>query len=270
MNCLMCSEEQKNIKFIYSGRDLYLEKLNVKFNLKWYECKSCGVYFSDQHPNIEKVYKDSLLYDAAYNDQEVLERYNKIMSLPQSSSDNISRVDRCLNYFDQYKNLLNSRQNQYRVLDIGAGLGVFLARLKDDERFMLNALELNPVAVNHIKHNVGVNTYESYMQDLNFEKKFDLITLNRVLEHISNPIDMMRSVAKAIKNDGLIYIELPDVLSYKLDGNNNEAFSSGHYMIYNPDSIQYLFRKAGISLYNLKRVKEPSGKYTIYAFGGVG
>ena len=84
----MCSEGQKNIKFIYSGRDLYLEKLNVKFNLKWDECKSCGVYFSDQHPNIEKVYKDSFLYDAAYNDQEILEKkpLEKLSSEGQLSS----------------------------------------------------------------------------------------------------------------------------------------------------------------------------------------
>jgi hypothetical protein len=78
----------------------------------------------------------------------------------------------------------------------------------------------------------------------------------------------MISARKALKDNGLIYIELPDTLSFILDGNSNEAFASGHYMVYSPQALQYLFDKAEIELYAIHRVKEPSGKYTVYALGG--
>lgn len=269
MKCLMCLSEQKKVKFIYSGKDIYLEKLNVKYELEWFECSNCGVFFSKQYNDIDKVYEDKSLYDASYDKNEILIRYNKILSIPAEKSDNLRRVERFLEYFEQYKKLHNIKKSNYSLLDIGSGLGVFLSKLKIDERFVLKALELNPVAVEHLIGNVGVNTCKGHMQDLNFEKEFDLITLNRVLEHIQDPIHMMKLIVESIKYSGLIYIELPDSISYKLDGSGNEAFSSGHYMVYNPKSIEYLFNKAGVLLYSMGRVKEPSGKYTIYAFGGI-
>jgi SAM-dependent methyltransferase len=129
-------------------------------------------------------------------------------------------------------------------------------------------LELNKVAAYHIQENLNIKTYQNYMQQLDFDGAFDLITLNRVIEHIKTPIEVMTSAKKALKDNGLIYIELPDTLSFTLDGNSNEAFASGHYMVYGPQAIQYLFDKAEIELYAINRVREPSGKYTIYALGG--
>ena len=268
MNCTLCSSNDTEFKFIYTGTDLYLKKIGVKFDLNWYSCNSCKVYFSKQYSDIESVYEDETLYDAAYNNKQILDRYNRIMSLPPEESDNISRVNRCISYFDHYLNIKNIKNNQYSILDIGSGLGVFPATMVKDIRFVVHALELNKVASSHIKDNIGITVYEDYMQNLNFHNKFDFISLNRVLEHVSTPIEVMKLVKKAIKDIGLIYLELPDSLSYKLDSNSNEAFSSGHYMVYNPSSIKYLFKVSDIILYDIQRVKDPSGKYTIYAFGG--
>jgi len=268
MKCLMCSAEQRIKKFTYNGLDPYIDKIGVDFDLNWYECGICGVYFSKQYHNIDQVYEDELLYDACYDKHQILERFHKILALPKSNSDNYSRVNRCVEYFNQYRKLRGSHFDFYDVLDIGAGLGVFLNELKKDHRFKVKALELNKVAVYHIQENLNIKTYQNFMQQLDFDSAFDLITLNRVVEHIKTPIELMISAKKALKDNGLIYIELPDTLSFKLDGNSNEAFASGHYMVYGPQSIQYLFDKANIELYSINRVKEPSGKYTVYAFGG--
>ena len=268
MKCLMCSTEQKFKKFTYKGEDPYMKKLGVDFDLNWYECFSCGIYFSDQHKNIDKVYEDKSLYDGSYDKLQIKERFNKILSLPKYNSDNIKRVNRCIEYFDMFRESQNSTIDYYDLLDIGAGLGVFLAELKKDKRFRLNALELNEIAANHLMKDLKINTYQEYMQYLDFDGAFDLITLNRVLEHIKTPIEVLISVKKALKNNGIIYLELPDILSFSLDGDSNEAFASGHYMVYGSKSIQYLFNEADIELYSVNRVKEPSGKYTVYAFGG--
>jgi SAM-dependent methyltransferase len=268
MKCLMCSAEQRIKKFTYNGLDPYMDKLGVDFDLNWYECGMCGVYFSKQYHNIDQVYEDELLYDASYDKLQIKERYQKILSLPKSNSDNYKRVNRCVEYFDLFRELRDSHSDLYDVLDIGAGLGVFLAELKKDPRFQVKALELNKVAAYHIQENLNIKTYQNFMQKLDFDGAFDLITLNRVVEHIKTPIEVMISAKKALKDNGLIYIELPDVLSFILDGDSNEAFASGHYMVYGPQSIQYLFDKAKIELYAINRVKEPSGKYTIYALGG--
>lgn len=268
MNCLLCNSSKTKQKFIYNGEDIYLDKLNIKdFNLIWYECNYCGVFFSNQYSKIDKIYEDETLYDAAYNKEEIEIRFHKIMNLNENKSDNAHRVNRCKKYFFHYRDMFNIKKNKYEILDIGAGLGVFLAKFLDNN-FNGSALELNKVASNHIKKSIpSVIIYQDYMQNLNIGNIFDLITLNRVLEHIKTPIDVMQEVKKALKEKGLIYLELPDSYSYSLDSSSNEAFGSGHYMVYNSKSIEYIFNKVGLELMNLSRVKEPSGKFTIYAIG---
>ena len=267
MKCLLCSSEDTDYRFTYNGYDPYISKLGVKFDLKWYECRECGVFFSKQYQEIECVYEDDELYDAVYDSSAILERYYKILSLSSNSSDNFSRIERWHKY--AYQHVAQDKKKQkYSVLDVGAGLGVFLKGLESDQSLILSAAEPNPVAVDHLINNVGVNVYNGYIQDLDLKEQFDFITLNRVLEHVSAPIEVMGSVRGLLNDSGLVYIELPDSDSYEKDGEGNEAFSSGHYMVYNQSSIEYLFENAGICLYEIKSVKEPSGKYTIYAFGG--
>lgn len=268
MKCLLCGTENTNFKFNFTGNDIYLKKLNIiDFDLKWYECEECGVYFSKQHENIEKVYEDEALYDAAYDKNEIEIRFNKIMNLAENNSDNVKRVMRCKDYHKEFLKLFSITKDKYNLLDIGAGLGVFLARFMDNN-YKVHALELNKVAANHIKKVIPeIIVYQDFMQNINFDAEFDLITLNRVLEHIKTPIDVMKEVKKSLTSSGLVYLELPDTLSYDLDGSSNEAFSSGHYMVYNSKSINYIFNIIGLELMSLSRVKEPSGKYTVYAIG---
>jgi len=267
MKCLLCNSLKIEYKFTYSGGDIYLKKLNVlNFDLKWYRCINCQVFFSRQYENIEKIYDDVSVYDANYDEKAIQERYEKIINLPEASSDNYARVVRCKGYHTSFVNMIGSKKTKYNVLDVGAGMGVFIKKFQDTD-YELEALELNKVAVKHLKKVLQVNVHQEYMEELKFEDKFDLITLNRVLEHIERPIDVMNSVSKALKLNGLVYLELPDSLSFEIDGETNEAFSSGHYMVYNSASICYLFDKSGLELLKLSRVREPSGKYTIYAFG---
>lgn len=266
--CLLCGCDDTKYIFTFSGLDIYKKKLNVEgFELKWYGCQKCRVFFSRQYELIDKVYEDETLYDAAYDKNSIKERYSKIINLPDSSSDNAKRVKRCKEYHMQLCELFNTKKDTYEVLDIGAGLGVFIAKLMDSV-YQCSALELNKVAATHIAEAMpSVKVYQDYMQNLNFNNTFDVITLNRVLEHIESPIGVMSEVYTALKNNGMVYLELPDTISFYADGDSNEAFASGHYMVYNSSSVMYLLEKTGFKLMKLERLKEPSGKYTIYAIG---
>jgi ubiquinone/menaquinone biosynthesis C-methylase UbiE len=266
--CLLCKYNNTSYVFTFSGKDAYLEKLNVTdFKLNWYKCNHCKVFFSTQYSHINQVYEDVSLYDAAYDEKSIKERYTKIINLPSTSSDNAQRVQRCKDYHQHLTKLLNIQSDHYQLLDIGAGLGVFISKFMDQD-YQCSALELNQVASNHIQSVLpSVTVYQDYMQNLNFENTFDLITMNRVLEHIETPIDVMIEVYRALKPNGMVYLELPDTLSYYLDGDSNEAFASGHYMVYSDSSIYFLFEQTGLKLMKLERIQEPSGKYTIYAIG---
>ncbi|MEW5744451.1 MAG: class I SAM-dependent methyltransferase [Nitrospirota bacterium] len=266
MRCLLCNSRKSEFVCIYKGEDIYLRKLNIaNFALKWFRCAKCGVYFSQQYKNIEKVYDNELLYDAQFDKESIRIRYEKIMSLDERKSDNALRVKRVKSFHSAYVESGVRGRKPFNVLDIGAGMGVFLAKFLDSD-YKGYALEVNRVAAQHIREELRIPVYRDYVQNLKTGQKFDLITMNKVLEHIKRPIDVLRSIQTVLHRNGIIYLELPDTRGYELDGAACDGFSSGHYMVYNPQSVLYLLDQAGFDILHLNRVCEPSGKKTIYSF----
>lgn len=266
MKCLLCSSKETEYLFSYKGKDIYAEKLGLKkFNLKWYVCNWCGVYFSHNPSEIDKLYSDSNLYDAQYDAVAIKERYNKIMNLPFNKSDNYNRVLRVKKFYKNYKKIYSLNNKKCHILDIGAGMGVFLANFKEKE-YIRYALELNPIACKHIKNILKIPVYKEYVQNLEINIKYNLITFNKVLEHIDNPIEVIKSLDKISNLETLLYIELPDTLGYEILGDTCDAFGVGHYLVYNPNSLYYLFETTNYEILCMNRILEPSGKYTIYSF----
>ena len=112
----------------------------------------------------------------------------------------------------------------------------------------------------------NVEIINGYLSDLKSNKTFDLITLNRVLEHLYNPSLILNECQKFLKESSLLYLEVPDSLSFYNDGKNNEAFGYGHYHVYSPISLKMLMEKTGYSTLSICQTTEPSGKFTLYGF----
>jgi len=269
VKCLLCGSKRNKFKFVYMGRDIYLEKLGRNdFRLRWYECGNCGVYFSEQYGKIEGVYDDNDMYDAQYDREGIKARYHEIMGLNEDESDNALRVRRVKAFFLRYRAETGRIRERYQILDVGAGLGVFVAKIADD-MFSPDALEMNSVATNHIREELGFPVFNIPVQEFEAEKAYDLITMNKVIEHIKKPVPVLKSIKRILGKDGIIYLELPDTRSCEFHGHASGAFASGHYMVYNPASIFYLLGKAGFEILSMDRIQEPSGKLSIYSFAGV-
>jgi SAM-dependent methyltransferase len=188
----------------------------------------------------------------------------KVITLPKGKSDNLERVLRIKDFISGNK--LFAQEQTRSVLDIGAGMGVFLYQFLDDS-WEGTALEPEPNACKHMR-NVLMNAeiINGSLAQLPLENKYDLITMNRVLEHIYDQNIILLSLKKNLKKNGIVYLELPDTESYYKDGPDNEAFGYGHYYVYSPKSLRLLTGKAGFETLEIKREVEPSGKFTIYAF----
>ena len=66
----------------------------------------------------------------------------------------------------------------------------------------------------------------------------------------------------------IIYLELPDAEG-ALNANgfiDREEFYLEHYTIFTRDSLSYLIENAGFKSHIIKRIYEPSDKYTLYSF----
>jgi len=226
------------------------------------KCKNCNVYNNHHDYDLDNLYLES--YNLITYSNSIENNYDRIMQLPFSNSDNKHRVKRISEFYHEN----NISLNNIDVLDIGSGLCVFLGELvKHGPK--ISCVDPSNISVMHALENVGVNqAFQGNFFDINFKNKYDLVTFNKVLEHVKNPLDMLLKAKSLLNENGIIYIELPDgEVSYQNGGFvNREEFYLEHYTIFTEKSLKYLVKKAGFKLDRMKSIHEPSDKYTLYAF----
>lgn len=225
-------------------------------------CRLCGHWFADHDIDIEGLYSGEYVR-STYGDK-LRAAYDKIMALPPESSDNVLRVGRLLEFARDY---LPELARPPRVLDVGAGLAVFPARMRE-AGWLCVAVDPDPIASKHARDVAGVETVMGDFRDLDHATlgHFELVTFNKVLEHVEAPVDMLSSALPLLEPHGFAYVEVPDASAAALGPSRNE-FSLAHHHVFSPMSLCLLMERAGFHLLRLQRICEPSGKYTLFALG---
>lgn len=226
-------------------------------------CSVCA-HFVSLHEMGSPAFYEGGYVDATYGDAAGLRRaFERIVSLPAEKSDNAGRVARVVEFTSTY---FGAAGTPRRVLDVGAGLCVFLHRMQA-AGWDCTALDPDPRAAEHAR-SVGVTAVAADFRSATDLGVFDLVTFNKVLEHVPDPVAMLRQAAQWLAPAGLIYAELPDGEAAALDpdGFGREEFFIEHDHVFSPVSLATLTSLAGFRLLTMERLREPSGKYTLRMF----
>jgi 2-polyprenyl-3-methyl-5-hydroxy-6-metoxy-1,4-benzoquinol methylase len=95
--------------------------------------------------------------------------------------------------------------------------------------------------------------------------RFDLVTYNKVLEHVKDPVKLLQKAQDHLLPGGFIYVEVPDGEAAMIDGKDREEFLLGHIHVFSAASLALMATRAGLSICRLERLREPSKKYTLWA-----
>ena len=87
-------------------------------------------------------------------------------------------------------------------MDIGCASGMFLdvisSKFKQFSNF--DGLEISEAAAKKAKEK-GYNIFMSLIEDFKFEKSYDLIAMQQVIEHVHDPIDVIKRLFKNLNKD---------------------------------------------------------------------
>lgn len=228
------------------------------------QCLCCGHFLASHEIDLSKIYNEDYLSSNYRNIEGILSTYERIMHLPHKESDNSLRVERLLDFAQKH-----FRSNQcLDLLDIGSGLCVFIGKIVSLTNWKCTAVEPDGRYCEHAKNTLNIEVASEDYRSLYWQKKFDIISLNKVLEHFEDPTSVLSKCATELKPGGLIYIELPDGECASKDkiGFNRQEFFIDHYHAFSMASIEQLVRKSGLRSLCLERVREPSKKYTLRGF----
>lgn len=158
-----------------------------------------------------------------------------------------------------------------RVLDVGCAAGFFL-RVMQKEGHDVYGVELSPAIAQHAKRHLGeerihVGTLDTLPADRFIEGSFDLITMWDVVEHVTDPQDLLRRAKELLAPDGTLLIETQNVdsaFAVMLGKRWHHYKHQEHLYHFNPQTIQLLLEQTGFEL--VRNTASYGGKYVSLGF----
>lgn len=205
-------------------------------NIKVLQCVNCNLVFLSSFDHIN---------DSFYEESGML-------------NGNVDLKDyRIQSYKDDNRRAsdLSSKILGKRVLDFGCGAGGFL-KLISKQVEVAAGVELDKVIRSAINEE-GITCYSNID---NIEGEYDVITMFHVLEHLTNPIEILQQIQKYLAPNGQLIIEVPNAEDALLTLYRNSSFSdftywSCHTFLYNNSTLRRIVEKAGFNVKLLKQLQ---------------
>ena len=263
--CPITGNTESNLVFSYSAPPLdeigFARPSNEPYRREVWQFYPGGHFLSKHLMQVATGY-DGAYLDATYKNLETLvATFERIIGLKPEQSDNVGRFSSVRDFSENWFGC----ERVPNLLDVGSGLGVFPYAVRN-AGWECTAIDPDFRAVSHLNERVGVNGICGDFTELKATGRFDIVTINKVLEHVADPIDMLAKVLDWISPGGFVYIEVPDGEIASMHGSNREEFFIEHLHIFSLTSTSILARKAGFTVQSIIRLCEPSGKYTLRAF----
>ena len=148
-----------------------------------------------------------------------------------------------------------------RLLDVGCGSGAYgasLIRLG----WQVDGIEPDARAA-ELARRQGLTVQQTSAEEAILpESAYDVITLWHSLEHLHNPVAVLRNLRPALKQDGLLLVEVPNRAGWgaKLTGQYWYHWDlPRHRLHFTPASLRLILEQAGFSVDSVQHIPNPHG-----------
>lgn len=163
-----------------------------------FRCVSCGTAFADQ--TVEMLDTETL-YGQSYfrSDEPALgyRDYERIADLKRITFDarliDIERI-----------------ASRGRLLDVGCATGLFVD-MATSRGWETTGIDVSAFAIQQARRYKGTFLVADLMTVSLPPQSFDVITMFDVIEHVRQPIEVLRRAARLLSNRGLLVVETPNV-----------------------------------------------------------
>ena len=223
--CYLCGE---NGVMLYEGLPDQLYGTPGSWNLKRCPNPECGLVWLDPMPSKEDIWKAYKTYFTHGGAPDISRQY---INLPDRFAAKVCRF--C------YKILMRAtiwrkQEKEWRVksdsmflgsgipgsrhlLDVGCGKGDFMARMHR-QGWEVEGLEVDAEAVKYVRSISDLTVHIGSLENIRFpDNTFDAITSNHVIEHVHDPISLIRECLRILKPGGRLVLATPNIESFGHD-----------------------------------------------------
>jgi SAM-dependent methyltransferase len=169
---------------------------------------------------------------------------------------------RDVNYLEELHTLRGYKPHG-RFLDVGCNMGFLLRKAKEMACWDVAGVEPSPSLSRLAREKWGVKVHNCFLHELPKEElgTFDIVALSDVFEHISEPLPFLQHAKRAMKDDGVLYVKVPNgrfslfkQRAIERLGRRPRAGiwdSCEHVVHYTDESIRRMLEKAGLEVIEL-------------------
>ncbi len=225
------SSESLSCGICYSKKNVHFFRAEKPYTL--YRCSECDLVFLKERERAPQTF----LQDAEAKDKteywgfpQYFQKYSTIFDF----------------YFEErFQRIKAAVPPEGEWLDIGSGYGLWQSFLKT-KSVQCTGIEIEKNAFqfsSNAGHDVSLISIEEFQTD----KKFAVITMCDVLEHVEDPAMILRKCKSLLKEGGLLYIQVPNVLGFKIPYGDHLGLPH-HLWQFNPKSLGKLSKNSGFKI----------------------
>jgi 2-polyprenyl-3-methyl-5-hydroxy-6-metoxy-1,4-benzoquinol methylase len=238
-NCPLCGAE--NISASLKATDHLLTRELFEI----FKCNSCGFLFTQGVPPADEIGK-------YYQSQDYISHSDNRKGLMNK----LYHFGRTLMLKKKY-GMVNKVAKGMKLLDVGCGTGYFPAFMKQ-KGYQVAGVEADQKARAFAEKEFGITVHspEDFLNH-RIERKFDVITLWHVLEHLDNFDLYLEKMLEQLSPGGSLVIALPNCSA--LDARYYKKFWAGydvprHLWHFTPSTFKILAEKHGLRISKKKRL----------------
>lgn len=213
--CPICNKEGK--LFVREGRDFFVhEGKSEPFNV--YFCEVCKAGYTTPFLSDLKL---SQYYPEDYEAYKPKKGFVAYIQRLKYKGD-----------LKIIKKLINGEGK--KLFEIGAGRGESLAEAQK-AGFFIGGAEPGEAGRSFAQENFGISLRNEWASDIVYEKKYDVVVLRHVIEHLNYPVPVIENIFKnGLSTGGLLFLKLPRLDSWetKLFGKFSDTFDFPRHRVH--------------------------------------
>ncbi len=163
-------------------------------------CGACGLAYTSPRPTSDTM---RYYYEDCYAGRSQEEMRKAALESPWSRFISAARL----------KTLERARALRPgdAVLDVGCSYGAFIEHARVTRQIEASAIDLDAETMAYFVNPTDIRVYTGDLREVAFpDASFDVVTLFETLEHVYDPVALLREVRRILKPGGVVSVEVPN------------------------------------------------------------
>jgi len=227
--------------YLCGGSDFTIRRKSVRYGFpkSVFECNYCNLVYLFP---LEDDISTSDFYRQGFRE---LPRKSIGMSTHDTNTILDTRMDQAYRRLKKVKPYIPKKA---KLLEVGCAAGSFIKAVQPFVRECF-AVELDSENADFVRKTLNIEVFEKPIENLNSDK-YDIICMWHVLEHVNDPIKVVKKLMSMLNKNGVLFIEVPNIYDplltlYKLEEFHKFYYQSPHLYYFSPKTLEKIILRAG-------------------------